>query len=93
MFRDSMGKPLSTLLDEFAAGRRENLDYLRALNLQPNQLDLEGVHPTAGRVTLRQLLSTWTAHDLAHLVQISRIMARHYKEQVGPFAQFLSVMK
>jgi hypothetical protein len=92
-FRESKGKSLAMLLDEFGALRRENILRLRALDLQPAQLELKGTHPTLGVVTLRQLLATWTAHDLAHILQVSRVMARRYKEETGPWAQFLSVMK
>jgi DinB superfamily len=92
-FRDSDGKSLSTLLDEFSALRRENLARLRELNLQPAQLECKGTHPALGPVTLRQLLATWTAHDLAHILQVSRVMARRYKQEVGPWAEYLSVMK
>src|SRR5579884_4221026 len=78
-FRDSAGKSLPELLDEFSRLRRENLDRLQALNLRPEQLELPGTHPALGRVTLRQLLATWTAHDLGHIIQISRVMAKRYK--------------
>jgi hypothetical protein len=91
-FRESGGKTLAALLDEFAALRRENLDRLRTLDLQPAQLELQGTHPELGRVTVRQLLATWTAHDLGHVLQISRTMARRYREEVGPWAQYLSAM-
>jgi hypothetical protein len=91
-FRDSKGKSLSTLLDEFSTLRRDNLASLSALNLQQAQLELQGTHPVLGRVTVRQLLATWTAHDRAHLVQVNRVMAKRYKQEVGPFAAFLSVM-
>ena len=92
-FSDSQGTSLSTLLDEFSALRRDNLTRLRALNLQAAQLELQGTHPALGPVTVRQLLATWTAHDLAHILQVSRVMARRYKQEVGPWAEFLSVMK
>src|ERR1700694_5500427 len=69
-FRDSQGKSLPTILVEFSALRRDNLAQFRALNLQPAQLELQGTHPTLGPVTLRQLIATWTAHDLAHLQQV-----------------------
>jgi hypothetical protein len=92
-FRDSDGKLLTTLLDEFSVLRSENLTRLRALNLQPAQLELTGTHPALGRVTARQLLATWTAHDLAHLLQVSRTMAKRYREEVGPWAEYLSVME
>ncbi|WP_321476412.1 DinB family protein [uncultured Paludibaculum sp.] len=86
-------RPLVELLDEFSALRRANLARLRALELQPEQLALHGAHPALGPVTLRQLLATWTAHDLAHLVQVTRVMAKRYKQEVGPWAEYLSVMK
>jgi hypothetical protein len=92
-FREGTEKPLSTLLDEFTALRHENLRKLRALNLQPAQLELKGTHPALGTVTLRQLLATWTAHDLAHVLQISRTMAKRYRCEVGPWAEYMSVMK
>jgi hypothetical protein len=92
-FRESDGKPLSMLLDEFSALRRDNIARLRALDLQPEQFELKGTHPALGPVTVRQLLATWTAHDLAHILQVSRVMARRYKQEVGPWAEFLSVMK
>lgn len=85
--------PLSGLLDEFAVLRRANLARLSGLNLQAAQLELQGTHPALGTVTLRQLLATWTAHDLSHIVQIGRVMARRYRDEVGPWAEYLSVMK
>jgi hypothetical protein len=90
--REDQSKPLATLLDEFSALRRGNLARLRALNLQPAQLELQGAHPELGPVTARQLLATWTAHDLGHILQVSRTMARRYKQDVGPWAKYLSVM-
>ena len=91
-FRDSAGKSLPELLDEFAALRQSSLARLRTFDLQPAQLDLQGTHPAFGPVTARQLIATWTAHDLAHIVQIGRVMAKRYKEEVGPWAAYLSVM-
>jgi hypothetical protein len=92
-FRESKGTSLAALLDEFSALRRDNLERLSGLNLQPEQLELKGTHPHLGPVTLRQLLATWTAHDLAHVLQVSRIMAKRYKQEVGPWAEYLSVMQ
>ena len=92
-FRESQGKPISGLLDEFAERRAGNLAQLRTLDLQPAQLELVGSHPALGRVTLRQLVATWTAHDLAHILQVSRVMAKRYKQEVGPWAEYLSVMR
>lgn len=90
---DSQGKPISALLGEFAERRADNLAQLRTLDLQPPQLELVGTHPALGRVTLRQLVATWTAHDLAHILQVSRVMAKRYKQEVGPWAEYLSVMR
>ena len=91
--RESQGKSLGQLLDEFARLRSENLDELRALNLRPEDLERRGRHPVLGVVTLSELLATWAAHDLTHLHQISRIMAHQYREAVGPWTQFLGVMQ
>ena len=92
-FIESNGKSLSSLLDEFSVLRHENLVRLRAVDLQPEQLDLKGTHPALGVVTVRQLLATWTAHDLGHILQVSRVMAKRYKQEVGPWAEYLSVMR
>ena len=86
------GRSLAEVLDEFAALREANLTELRSLALAPDQLELQGSHPGLGLVTVRQLIATWTAHDLGHILQISRVMAKRYKEDVGPWAQYLSVM-
>jgi DinB superfamily len=91
--RESQGKSLGQLLDEFAGLRSENLNDLRALNLRPEELKRRGRHPALGVVTLSQLLATWAAHDLTHLHQIARIMAHQYREAVGPWTAFLGVMQ
>ena len=79
-------------LDEFAHLRSANLDELRSLDLRPADLEKRGRHPALGIVTLAQLLSTWPAHDLTHLHQISRVMACQYREAVGPWSKFMGVM-
>jgi hypothetical protein len=91
--RERQDKSLGQLLDEFAAARADNLDRLRAFNLQPQDLDRRGRHPSFGVVTLGQLLSTWAAHDLTHLHQISRVMAHQYRDAVGPWQAYLGVLK
>lgn len=90
--RLSAGKPLKQLLEEFARARAESLAGLRAMNLQPADLERRGRHPVLGSVTLSQLLATWAAHDVNHLHQIARIMAHQYREAVGPWVRFLGVM-
>ncbi|HEX3738253.1 MAG TPA: DinB family protein [Terriglobales bacterium] len=91
--RESQGKSLGELLDEFARVRGESLRELRGLNIQPEDLDRAGRHPALGAVTLSELLATWAAHDLTHLHQISRTMAHQYRETVGPFRLYLGVLQ
>lgn len=86
------GVPLPDLLDRFAEVRARNLAELRALEVRPEQLRLEGEHPAFGPVTLEQLLATWVAHDLGHLAQIARVMATQYREAVGPWEAYLTVL-
>ena len=91
-FRESQGKPLAELLEEFARLRAGNLATLGAWNLSEAQLDLEGEHPEFGSVRLRQLLATWVAHDLGHVAQTARVMAKQYRGAVGPWRAYLTVM-
>jgi DinB family protein len=91
--KESQGKSLEQLLDEFARRRRENLTALQALNLQPPDLARRGRHPALGVVTLAQLLATWAVHDLTHLHQLSRVMAHQYRDAVGPWSAYLGVLK
>lgn len=92
-FQESKGKSLGQLLDEFEAVRRESLADLRALDLTDADLQRTGIHPTFGTVTLRQLLSTWVAHDFDHLMQISRVMGKQLAAEVGPWTEFLRVVR
>jgi len=91
--RESQGKRLAQLLDEFAELRGANLSDLRGLNLQQEDFERRGRHPAFGVVTLSELLAAWAAHDLTHLHQISRIMAYQYREAVGPWSSFLGVLQ
>jgi DinB family protein len=91
-FSASQGRTLGSLLDEFAALRRDNLHELAALRLTETDLDRRGQHPELGPVTLRQLLATWVAHDLDHVVQISRVLARQYSDEVGPWRAYLRII-
>lgn len=90
--RESNGKTLAQLLDEFAELRAENLRKLRVMNLKQQDLQRRGKHPALGTVTLSELLATWAAHDLTHLHQISRIMGHQYRDVVGPWKAYLGVM-
>ena len=86
------GKALSQLLDEFALIRAKKLNELRAMNLSAEDFNRAGKHAVLGATTLGELVSTWAAHDLNHLHQISRIMAFQYRDAVGPWQKFLGVM-
>ena len=88
----SEGGGLGGLLDEFARLRQENLRQLSALALSDADLEKHGRHPELGIVTLRQLLATWVAHDLDHVVQISRVLATQYSDEVGPWRAYLRII-
>jgi hypothetical protein len=89
-FRESAGKTLEQLLDEFAKLRARNLAELRTLKLD---MAAKGRHQALGPVTMEQLLATWVVHDLTHLSQICRVMAHQYREEVGPWVEYLGVLK
>ncbi len=91
--KENPDTPLPELLDEFARLRAANLEELRALQIGPHELALKGKHPALGSLTLAELLSAWTVHDMTHLHQISRILAHQYREAAGPFARYLGVLK
>lgn len=85
-------RSLTSLLSEFARLREENVSELSRWQLTAAQLDLTGVHPTFGLVTLRQLLAAWVVHDLGHIAQIARVMAKQYRDEVGPWTPFMPVL-
>ena len=89
---ESAGKTPGELLDEFARRRAESLAALRAMNLTEADLDRTGTHPAFGRVTLGQLLATWVTHDLDHIAQIARVLAKRNREAIGPWAAYISVV-
>jgi hypothetical protein len=91
-FEESKGRTLPSLLDELAALRQRNVRELKALQLTDADLDRRGRHPAFGIVTLRQLLATWVAHDLDHVMQISRVLARQYSDEVGPWRAYLRII-
>jgi hypothetical protein len=91
--RSGAGKTQDQLLDEFAELRAKNMSELGTMHLQPVDMNRRGMHPLLGSVTLAEFLSTWAAHDLTHIHQISRIMAHQYREAVGPWVRFLGVMQ
>ena len=83
---------LTELLELFARLRAENLVALREWNLGDTQLELTGTHPALGPVTLRELLATWVVHDLGHIGQVVRVMAKQYEREVGPWKRYLPVL-
>lgn len=93
MFETSQGKRLEDLLEEFAALREQNILTLRAFKLTENDFEKVGNHPDLGKVTLKELLSTWVVHDLSHTRQIVRTMAKQYETGVGPWKAYLSIFQ
>jgi DinB superfamily len=91
-FKESQGKRLPELLATFAQLRRDNLDELVALNPTGADMKRKGLHPELGVVTLGQLLATWVVHDLDHVEQIARTMAKVYADAVGPWQEYLSIL-
>ena len=92
-FESSKGKSLNQLLEEFKLIRMSNLKKLKTLNIKDSDLTKKGIHPTFGEVTLVQHISTWVVHDLDHLSQISRVMAKQYNDEVGPWIDFLKILR
>jgi hypothetical protein len=93
MFEASKGKTIVELLDAFVELRTESLRRLQALNLTKKDLERPGRHPEFGQVLLGQHLATWVVHDLTHISQIVRVLARQYSDAVGPWRAYLSVLR
>jgi DinB superfamily len=89
----SKGRTLPSLLDEFADVRTQSLETLAGFNLTESDLERRGGHPALGVVTLRQLLATWVVHDLDHMMQVSRVLARQYSDEVGPWRAYLRIIR
>jgi hypothetical protein len=92
MFEKSRGKTIAELLDTFARLRAESLRELEMLNLTPELLEKRGTHPVLGVVTMKQLMASWVVHDLGHIRQIVRVMAKQYRDEIGPWTEFLSIV-
>ena len=89
---ESKGKTIVDLLTEFRTLREKNIAFVKGLGLTEDKLDLKGIHPSFGEVTLRQLLSTWVVHDLNHIAQIARVMAKQYSDETGPWIEYLPIL-
>jgi uncharacterized damage-inducible protein DinB len=92
-FEESKGKSMEELLKEFQIFRESNLQQLRSKKITEIDLEETGIHPAFGEVTLKQLLSTWVVHDLNHIAQISRVMAKQYRKEVGPWTEYLRILQ
>jgi hypothetical protein len=92
-FEESKGKTLDDLLTEFKVARAHNLARLKSKQLTPSEFSRTAIHPAFGEVKLSQLLSTWVAHDMDHIFQIARVMAKQYKEEVGPWVEYLRILR
>src|SRR5204863_9490064 len=92
-FEASKGKSLEELLNTFAESRSHNIEALNKMNITAEDLVRRGKHPELGTVRLEELIATWVVHDLDHVAQITRTMAKQYKEAVGPWEAYLSVLK
>jgi hypothetical protein len=91
-FTESRGESLGELLATFAELRRENVAVLSGMSLTDEDLGRKGLHPQLGEVTLGQLLATWVVHDLDHVGQVARTMAKAYADAVGPWSAYLSIL-
>jgi len=92
-FENSKGKTLEMLLDGFTVLRAENITILKNLELTQEDLTKKGTHPQLGIVTLKNLLATWTVHDLGHINQITRVMSKGLQKEIGPWEAYLSIVK
>lgn len=88
----SKGKSIEQLLATFALLRKKNLKNLRAKKLTEDHLSKTAIHPSLGKIELKQMLSAWVVHDLGHIVQIARVLAKQYKDEIGPWTQYLTVV-
>ena len=91
-FQEDQDRPIIELLEEFSNLRSENIAELVAFNISSSDLSRTGVHPAFGDVTIAQLISAWVVHDLGHISQISRVMAKQYKTEVGPWTAYLEIL-
>jgi hypothetical protein len=91
--KESLGKTIEELLVDFSHWRKTNLETLISWQLKDRHLDLKAFHPDLGEVTLRQHLATWTIHDAAHMYQVSRVIVKHYAEDVGPWKKYIRILQ
>lgn len=87
-----LGRTIDELLAEFARRRMCNLEELQGLGLSATDLSGTGTHPELGTVKLSELLTAWVVHDLSHIGQVARVMARRYGDEVGPWVSYLPIL-
>ena len=92
-FTNSKGKTMNELLHEFGAIRKLNIQRLTRFHIKESDFNKKAMHPKYGKVTLSELIATWAVHDLDHLAQISRVMAKQYKAEVGPWINYLKILR
>jgi hypothetical protein len=92
-YEASKGKSMEELLSTFAEMRSQNIEALNSMNITAEDLERRGIHPELGRVNLEELIATWVVHDLDHITQITRTLAKQYRDAVGPWEAYLSVLK
>ena len=93
MYEESKGKTINQLLEEFETIRKQNIAWLQSLSLTATDLHKTGLHQVLGEVTLENLLATWVVHDLSHIAQVCRVMAKQYKEVIGPWTEFFRILQ
>jgi hypothetical protein len=86
-------KLIEKKLLEFKKIRIQNIAKLNTLIENESDLEKTGAHPVFGEVKARELLSTWVVHDLTHIAQIVRILAERYRLDVGPWIEYLGILK
>jgi hypothetical protein len=91
-FRENKGKTLDHLLDEFAGLRENNIVELKSIQLDEQTLSRKGIHPQFGEVSLSELLASWVVHDLTHINQIARVIAKQYELAVGPWKAYMGIL-
>lgn len=92
-YEESKGKSLQQLLDEFDEIRKRNIAWFQSCQVTEEDLERKGMHPVLGEVSLRNLLSTWVVHDLTHIAQVTRVMAKQYKGEMGPWPEFFRILQ
>lgn len=91
--RQGKARAMTDLLEEFKKLRTKNIKELLSFKIDEKTLKKKGIHPELGEVNLKELLSTWVVHDLGHISQISRVMSKQYKDEVGPWKEYLGILK